>query len=104
MSNNVLDLFFKPASVAVIGTSVKPNSIARVLLENLKTGGYTGAVYPINSKHTKIIDYPAYPDIAKVGEPIDLAVIATPINEVPKGTVTMRAGWGPSSHYYIRRR
>ena len=50
MSNNFLDLFFKPASVAVIGASVKPNSIGRVLLENLKTGGYTGTVYPINSK------------------------------------------------------
>ena len=53
MSNNVLDLFFKPASVAVIGASVKANSIGRVLLENLKTGGYTGAVYPINPKHAK---------------------------------------------------
>ena len=84
MSNNFLDLFFKPASVAVIGASAKANSIGRVLLENLKAGGYTGAVYPINPKHAKIIDYPAYPDIVKVGEPIDLAVIAGPIHEVPK--------------------
>ncbi len=84
MTNNLLDLFFKPASVAVIGASVKSNSIGRVLLENLTTGGYNGAVYPIHPTHSKIMDFTVYPEIDKVGEPIDLAVIASPINEVPE--------------------
>ena len=55
-----------------------------MLLENLKTGGFNGAVYPINpNSSVKLSDYPAYPEIDKVGEPIDLAVIAIPIKEVP---------------------
>ncbi len=83
MAKNVLDIFFKPASVAVIGASDKHNSIGRVLLENLKTGGFQGRVYPINPKYPEIIGYPAYPDITEVAEPIDLAVIAIPIQDVP---------------------
>jgi acetyltransferase len=83
MTNTLLDLFFKPSSVAVIGASVKPNSIGRVLLENLKTCGFPGKVYPVNPKYAKVIDYPAYPDIVAIAEPIDLAVIASPIQDVP---------------------
>lgn len=83
MTRNVMDLFFKPASVAVIGASKKRNSIGRVLLENLKTSGFTGAVYPINPNYPEIIGYPAYHNITEVGEPIDLAVIAIPIQDVP---------------------
>ena len=84
MTNNVLDLFFKPSSVAIIGASDKANHIGRVLLENLKNGAYTGKIYPVNQKYAKILNYPAYPDIVKVGEPIDLAVIANPIHDVPE--------------------
>jgi len=84
MTNNVLDLFFKPSSVAIIGASDKANHIGRVLLENLKNGAYTGKIYPVNQKCAKILNYPAYPDIVKVGEPIDLAVIASPIRDVPE--------------------
>jgi acetyltransferase len=83
MAKNVLDLFFKPASVAVIGASDKANSIGRVLVENLKTSGFTGSVYPINPNYAEIIGYPVYPSISEVGEPIDLAIIAIPIQDVP---------------------
>jgi acetyltransferase len=84
MTKNVLDLFFKPASVAVIGASDRPNSIGRVLLENLKSSGFSGAVYPINPNYTEIIGLPSYPDIIKVAEAVDLAVIAIPIQDVPQ--------------------
>ncbi len=83
MAKNVLEVFFKPASVAVIGASDKRNSIGRVLLENLKTSGFTGAVYPVNPNYPEIIGYPAYHSITEVGEPIALAVIAIPIQDVP---------------------
>jgi acetyltransferase len=84
MTQHGLEKFFKPASLAVIGASNKDNSIGRVLLENLKTSGFKGAVYPINPNYTEIIGYPAYPEVIKVPEPIDLAVIAIPIQEVPE--------------------
>ena len=84
MTQNGLEKFFKPASVAVIGASDKDNSIGRVLLENLKASSFKGAVYAINPKYTEIIDYPAYPEILQVADPIDLAVIAIPIQDVPE--------------------
>jgi len=37
-----------PASVALIGASLRPDSYGLVLYEMLKAGGYQGAIYPVN--------------------------------------------------------
>ncbi|MFY9923538.1 MAG: acetate--CoA ligase family protein [Opitutaceae bacterium] len=73
--------FFKPKTVAVIGSSERPGSVGRALLENLGTFG--GAVYPVNREHDTILGRKAYRDIASVPAPVELAVIATPAVTVP---------------------
>ena len=79
----VLDYFFKPGAIAVIGASPKENSIGCTLLTNLKKDGFPGPIYPINPKHEEILGLKAYPSIAAVGSPIDLVIIAVPIQGVP---------------------
>jgi acetyltransferase len=99
----VLDYFFKPRAIAVIGASSKENSIGYTLLTNLKKDDFPGPIYPINPKHEEIMGLRAYPTIAAVGSPIDLAILSVPIREVPavmkecgkagvKGAIIISAG------------
>ncbi|MHC1729064.1 MAG: GNAT family N-acetyltransferase [Syntrophobacteraceae bacterium] len=80
----VLDYFFKPGAIAVIGASPRESSIGCTLLMNLKNDGFPGPIYPINPKHEEILGLKAYQSITAVQSPIDLAIIAVPIREVPE--------------------
>ena len=81
----MLEAFFEPKSVAVIGASSNTTKLGHAVLKNLIEGGYAqqGAVYPINPKADKILGYPAYPSVSAVPGPIDLAVIVIPYPYVP---------------------
>jgi acetate---CoA ligase (ADP-forming) len=75
-----LEVFFEPASVAVIGASSKPGKLGYAVLQNLVEGGYLerGPVYPINPKAKEILGCQAYASILDVPETVDLAVIIVP--------------------------
>jgi acetyltransferase len=83
MAGHPFDLLFKPGSVAIFGASAKENSIGRALLANLRQADFPGPIYPINPKYSEILDVPAYPSVLAVQQPIDLAIIAIPIKDVP---------------------
>ena len=76
--SNLLDPILKPRSVAVIGASRTPKSIGNQVVVNLVEHGYTGPVYPINPKAHSINSIRAYPDLAAVGDQVDMAVIVVP--------------------------
>lgn len=78
-----LDKIFKPNSVAIIGASDKEGSIGHALMNNLKEGGYEGKILPINPSHPVVSGLNAYPSIGNIGQPVDLAVVATPMSTVP---------------------
>jgi acetyl coenzyme A synthetase (ADP forming)-like protein len=81
----MLDVFFNPESVAVIGASNDATKLGHAVLKNLIEGGYShlGEIYPINPKASEILGYPAYPNVLDVKDPIDLAVIVIPYPYVP---------------------
>lgn len=79
----MLDAFFKPESVAVIGASRDPEKLGYAVLLNLKEAGFPGRIYPINPKADEILDLQAYPSVLDVPDPIDLAVIVIPYRFVP---------------------
>ncbi len=83
MPGHQFDFLFKPASVAIIGASEKENSIGRALVANLRQAAFPGPIYPINPKYLEILELPAYPSVLAVNRPIDLALIAIPIKDVP---------------------
>ncbi|MBN1842961.1 MAG: acetate--CoA ligase family protein [Deltaproteobacteria bacterium] len=74
----MLEHFFSPSSVAVVGASQKPGKIGYDILNNIVQYGYPGAVYPINPKAQEILGRRAYPDLVSVPSDIDLAVVALP--------------------------
>lgn len=71
-----------PDSVALIGASDRAGSLGCVVLENLLSGGFGGAVYPVNPRHHRIGGRDAWPTLAAIGKPVDLAIIATPPHAV----------------------
>lgn len=81
----MLNSFFEPEAVAVIGASTDPEKLGYAVLENLVKGGYEkkGKVFPINPKAGEILGHKAYPSVLEVPEAIDLAVIVIPYPYVP---------------------
>ena len=76
--DNMLEHFFNPASVAVVGASQNPAKIGYEILNNIIRYGFSGAVYPINPKAGEILGRKAYPTLAEVPGPVDLAVVVVP--------------------------
>ena len=75
---------FQPKSLAIIGASSKEGSVGRQIFSNLLYGEFKGKIYPINIKHTYVLDQVAYKTIDKLPEIPDLAIIAIPEGEVLK--------------------
>jgi acetyltransferase len=75
--------FFAPRSVAVIGATERPASVGLSLLRNLTQSPFGGSVLPVNPHRAEVLGIKAYPTVAAVPEPIDLAVIVTPAPTVP---------------------
>jgi acetyltransferase len=83
MSIRNLEALFQPASVALVGASDREGSLGRVLLRNLKQGGFRGPVWPVNRRHSRIDGGQAWPDVSSLPGVPDLAVICTPPATVP---------------------
>lgn len=82
LNENRLNTIFFPKSVAIIGASEKENSVGRTLVNNIAS--FKGKVFFVNPKHDQILGRKSYPSILKIGELIDLAIIAVPAPLVPK--------------------
>jgi len=82
----MLEAFFDPKSVAVVGASTSPEKLGYAVLENLVNGGYAdvGKIFPINPKAEEILGRKAYPSVLDVPDNIDLAVIVIPYPYVPE--------------------
>lgn len=74
--------FFHPRSVALIGASRDPKSIGYRLLEALRANEFQGTIYPVNPNASEIAGVPVYHSVHAIPDPIDLAVIAVPRQDV----------------------
>lgn len=77
-----LDILFQPKSIAVIGATEKKGTVGSALMTNLITGGFKGAIYPVNPHLETVFGKTVHPTIRDLDAPPDLAVIATPIHTV----------------------
>jgi acetyl coenzyme A synthetase (ADP forming)-like protein len=100
----MLDMFFRPASVAVVGASENPAKLGNRILANIIDGGYKGQIYPINPTAKEILGYPCYPSVSSVPGSLELAVIVVPTSAVinvmdecgrkgVKGAIVITAGF-----------
>ncbi len=99
---NFLHTMLNPKSIALIGATEAPGSAGHTLMENLRSFG--GTLFPVNPKIARVLGVNAFPGIADIKSPVDLAIIATPAVTVPnvvsecaaagvKGAVIISAGF-----------
>jgi acetate---CoA ligase (ADP-forming) len=69
---------FRPQSIAIIGASTDAAKLGTIPLIHMKTSGFKGPLYPINPKSPVVQEIPAFPNLAAVPGPVDLAIIAVP--------------------------
>jgi acetyl coenzyme A synthetase (ADP forming)-like protein len=85
--------FFGPRTVAVVGASTRRGSIGGELFRNILDSGFEGAAYPVNPKAAAVAGVRAYPSIADVPDPVDLAVFCLPGESVlPEAEAALRKG------------
>lgn len=112
----MLDAFFQPKSVAVIGASREPGKLGYAVVHNLIESGYAknNDVYPINPKADEILGLKTYPSVLEVPGEIELAVVVIPYRFVPDAmrqigekkipaTVIITAGFRESGHEGLER-
>ena len=78
----MLNNFFNPKSIAVIGASRTPGKVGYDILKNIIQYGYEGTVYPINPGVPEILGVKTYPSLIDVPGKIDLAVVVIPSKNV----------------------
>ena len=97
-----LTALFQPRSIAVIGATPRDGSVARAVMENLRS--LAGPIWGVNSKYHSIADRPVVSSLAEIGQDVDLAIIITPSVSVPglvrecvqagvKGLIIISAGF-----------
>ncbi|RKY08802.1 MAG: CoA-binding protein [Planctomycetota bacterium] len=78
-----LEMFFNPASVAIVGASQTAGKVGYELLANMIAAGYKGKLFPVNNKAATIEGLKCYPDLESIGQVPDLVVIILPAHIVP---------------------
>ena len=78
-----LETMFHPNSIAVVGASTRQGSAGRAVMQNLIDTGFDGPVYPVNPDQGSILGKKSFAALNRIGEPVDLVVVATPLESVP---------------------
>jgi acetyl coenzyme A synthetase (ADP forming)-like protein len=71
-----------PRSVAVVGASRRPDSIGGAVFKNLLANEFQGPVYPVNPKAEFVHSVRAFPSLAAIPGPVDLAILTVPRDSV----------------------
>ena len=79
----MLEHFFSPQSVAVVGASTKAGSVGFDIFKNMISFGYAGEVYGVNTKGGELLGRSLYTSLTAIGKPVDLAIIVVPSKIVP---------------------
>jgi acyl-CoA synthetase (NDP forming) len=74
----LMDRFFKPRSVAVIGASGTPGKLGYVIVKNVADSDFAGEVYPVNPKADEILGYKVYHSVTEIPGDVDLVVTVLP--------------------------
>ncbi len=80
---SIMDFFFNPKGIAVIGATPNAKKVGYHILKNLLLG-YKGQIYPVNSKYKEIEGLNCYGSVENVPDPVDLAIIFIPAPKVPR--------------------
>lgn len=100
-----LERIFSPQRIALVGATDRPRSVGSAVMGNLIGSGFRGVVYPVNPNRESVHGVAAFPSIASLPHPPDLAVLCIPAKHIPAqirecgkagvgGLVILSAGFG----------
>lgn len=100
----MLDMFFDPKAIAIIGASADSTKLGYQVLANLVSSGFPGAIYPINPTAEEILGLKVFKSVLDTPGPVDMVVIMIPSRAVVgvirecgqkgvKGAVIITAGF-----------
>jgi acetate---CoA ligase (ADP-forming) len=72
---SLLNAFFKPKSVAIVGASSDPKKPGHTALKNLVSMGYQGKVFPVNPREDSILGFGCFKSVLDIPEPVDVCVL-----------------------------
>lgn len=91
MSTYRFDRLFEPQSIALLGASPREKSVGRMILKNLRDGGYQGSLQLVNPDHAEIDGTAAVKSVDALPAVPDVAVIAVPPPAVPETVAKLAA-------------
>jgi acetyltransferase len=100
-----IDRIMDPDAVAVVGASTDETKRGYQAIETLQEGGYDGDIFPVNPHADEIRGLQVYPTVAAIPGRVDLALVVTPAEVVPRvledcegsdlaGAVVVAVGFG----------
>ncbi len=85
-TTKVLDAFFNPSSVAIVGATKRTEKAGQIIfknfLENQRRQVFKGQIYPVNPNEKSILGVKCYPALTKIPGEVELVVIVVPANVV----------------------
>lgn len=109
MNAESLQPIFYPRSVAIVGASNNPDKASHQFLKTLIEERFTGDIFPVNPRETKVLGLDCYPSLKDVSGYVELVVIAIPAPGVPevmrqaaergdvKGAIIVSAGFAETA-------
>jgi acetyltransferase len=82
-SVKMLEKFFNPKSVAIIGASRQKGKVGYEILRSMLDAGFPGKIFPVNPQAGVIDGLKCFPDLQSIGQTPDLVVIVVPAKAVP---------------------
>jgi len=74
----LLNRFFNPRSIAIVGVSENPKKVGHLVAKNMIDQGYDKELYFVNPSGATILGKQTYKDMDSIGKSIDLVVLAVP--------------------------
>ena len=97
---DTIKALFSPASVAVVGATSRSGSVGQAVMHNLIQSEFQGVIYPVHPTLRSIYGVKAYPSLADIPDPVDMAVVIVKPEMVP-GILEAAAGKGVSGAVII---
>lgn len=79
----MLEEFFSPRSIAVVGVSREKGKVGHAVFDNLLAGGFPGPVYPVNPAADAVHGHTCYASVTDIPGPVELAIVVVPAEAAP---------------------
>lgn len=79
---HILEKFFHPNSIALVGATDKTDKVGYAVWKNLTHGAYQGVVYPVNPRIKTLEGQTCYDRLKDLPETPELVIISTPAKTV----------------------